>query len=170
VRSAALAVTALASLAACRKGGLPLLERPRQTVEGFSLSQSNKGQPLWDLHAPHAELREDDHESDLELPKLQIYKNGKLASTLTAETGVVDMRTYDVTMSSRVLATSLDDGSTLSTEELKYDGKNGKFRTDKDVLVKKPGGVMRGKGLEANKDLSEIRVFKQSSVFDKAPR
>ena len=80
------------------------------------------------------------------------------------------MRTYDVTMSSRVLATSLDDGSTLSTEELKYDGKNGKFRTDKDVLVKKPGGVMRGKGLEANKDLSEIRVFKQSSVFDKAPR
>lgn len=168
MRTAALALAA-ALAAGCRRSGPRLLLQPRQTLDGFSLSQSYRSQPSWDLHSPHAELPEQSQQAVLESPKLQFYKAGKLASVLTASYGTVGMKDYDVALSTRVVATSLEDGSTLETEELRYSNQRKKFFTEKDVLVKKPAGVLRGRGLEATPDLSEIRIFKQRSEISKAP-
>jgi LPS export ABC transporter protein LptC len=169
VRPAAL-VAVVCLLAACR-GKMPsILERPKQTLDGFALSQSHKGLPVWDLHSPSAELSEDAQTAVLSDPKLQFYKNGKLESTLRAESGAVDMQTQDVVLSSSVVATSISDGGTLLTEHLEYRAKSATFFTDRDVLVKRPGGTLRGKGLEANQDLSQIRIFKQRAELEQAPK
>jgi LPS export ABC transporter protein LptC len=56
-------------------------------------------------------------------------------------------------------------GDTLWCKEMYWDQNTGKFYTEKDVIVKQHNPVAKvyGKGLEANQNLSDIRIFKPQS-------
>ena len=155
--------------AACRKAPIAAQE-PHQALSELSMSQTYRGRPSWDLTAATAVLKESENVAVLAEPRMAFYEDGKLASRLTSLTGLVHTDTQDVRLSSSVVATSLADRTVLRTEELNYSSKRKKLLTDKDVLVKRPGGTLRGRGLEANPDLSEIRIFHQKSLIDEAPR
>jgi LPS export ABC transporter protein LptC len=160
----------LLALSACGKSGDAGHEERRQVMEGLTLSQSEKGEPSWTLKSRHAELREDAKRATLTEPVMEFYKKGKAVSRVTARSGEVDTESHGVRLSSSVVLDSFDDRSRLTTTELFYDSGRGRFTTTADITVKRPEGVLRGKGLEAKPDLSEIRIFDQRSTLSGAPR
>jgi LPS export ABC transporter protein LptC len=160
----------LLTFSACAKRGENAPEERRQTMEGLTLSQSEKGQPSWTLKTRRAILREDDKSASLTEPVMEFYKRGAAVSRVTALEGEVDTDSHDVRLSSSVALDSFEDKSRLTTSVLFYHSKRGLFSTPADILVKRPEGVLRGKGLEAKPDLSEIRIFNQSSTLSGTPR
>jgi LPS export ABC transporter protein LptC len=164
-----LAALLLAS-SACGRSGEAGHEERRQVMEGLTLSQSEKGEPSWTLKSRRAVLREDAKLATLTEPVMEFYKKGKAISRVTALAGEVDTESHGVRLSSSVVLDSFDDRSRLTTTELFYDSARGRFTTTADILVKRPEGVLRGKGLEAKPDLSEIRIFNQSSTLSGAKR
>ncbi len=68
-------------------------------------------------------------------------------------------------LSSSVVLNSFDDHSILTTDALSYSSKDRLFRTDSEVTVRRPEGVVHGRGMEATPDLSEIHLFHQRSVL-----
>lgn len=165
----ALAVLALAACA-CGRSGVPAAQERRQVMEGLTLSQSDKGEPAWTLKSRRAVLREDSRIATLEEPVMEFYKRGKAVSRVTALSGEVETESHDVRLSSSVVLDSFDDRSHLTTTELNYSSARGRFTTAAEITVRRPEGVLRGKGLEAKPDLSEIRIFDQRSVLSGAPR
>lgn len=155
---------------ACKKSGGDAPSERSQVMEGLTLSQSEKGRPAWSLKSRSAILREDSKKASLAEPNMEFYKSGKAISRVTALAGEVDTDTQDVKLSSSVVMDSYDDKSRLTTTELYYSSKRGLFTTPADILIKRPEGVLRGKGLEATPDLSVIRIFNQSSTLSGAPR
>ena len=160
---------ALLACAGCEARREAPREERRQVVEGLSVSQSEKGSPSWTLKSPFAVMREDSKLATLDKPSMEFYRDGKAVSRVTALSGEADMNTHDVRLSSSVVLDSFDDNSRLTTTELLYSSARGKFVTQADILVKRPEGVLRGRGLEASPDLSEIRIFNQRSTFTGAP-
>ena len=160
----ALAAAALCA-AACRRAAPPPPEAQQQTFEGLTLSQSDAGAPSWTLHARRAFLHEDQNRADLEAPVMDFYTDGKASSRVVARGGFVDTLTHDVLLSSGVVVDSFQDHSHLTTEALTYSSKTGMMKTDLPVTIRRPDGVVRGRGLLAKPDLSEMRIFNQRSVL-----
>jgi len=160
----------LLASSACGKSGEDSHAERRQVMEGLTLSQSEKGSPAWTLHSRSAVVREDSKLASLQQPRMEFYKKGKAISLVTALAGEVDTATQDVKLTSSVVMDSYDDKSRLTTSELFYSSKRGLFTTPADILIKRPEGVLRGKGLEATPDLSVIRIFNQSSTLSGAPQ
>ncbi|OGR91449.1 MAG: LPS export ABC transporter periplasmic protein LptC [Elusimicrobia bacterium RBG_16_66_12] len=161
-----LALVALALVAACAPRREPPKEERRQVIDGLTLSQSSSGKPAWTLRSRLAILREDEKLAELSAPAMDFYRLGKVVSRVTARGGTVNTETHDVRLSSSVVLDSLDDRSHLTTEELLYSSARGRFVTSADVQIRRPEGVVRGRGLEATPDLSEIRIYEQRSVLN----
>ena len=167
--------TALAALivvaAGCRSSRVEDARQERsQTMEGLTLSQSEKGAASWTLKSKLAVLREDERRANLDAPAMTFFRDGKAVSRVTALEGVVDTESHDVRLSSSVVLDSYEDKSRLTTTELLYDSKKKRFTTTAEITVKRPEGVLRGRGLEAKPDLSEIRIFNQRSVLTGSPQ
>ncbi|MBI4061790.1 MAG: LPS export ABC transporter periplasmic protein LptC [Elusimicrobia bacterium] len=160
----------LLALSACGKAEEDVQGERRQIMEGLTLSQSEKGQPSWTLKSRHAVLHEDEKRATLAEPVMEFYKYGKAVSRVTARSGEVETESHDVRLSSSVALDSFEDKSRLTTSELLYSSARGLFTTTAEVLVKRPEGALRGRGLEAKPDLSEVRIFDQRSTFSGAPR
>jgi len=157
-------------LGACHSKRAATAEQPSQRLESVEMSQSTLGKPAWRRRARAATLENGDAVALLDAPEVSFYKERKEVSTVSAESGVLQTDTHDVTLSTNVVVRSLEDKSTLKTSELVYSSQKKKFLTDKDVLVTRPGGTLRGRGLEASPDLSDIRIFNQRTVMEKPPR
>ncbi|MBI4371184.1 MAG: LPS export ABC transporter periplasmic protein LptC [Elusimicrobia bacterium] len=167
---AALAALALTA-AACRRGAPPAPpEERREVVEGLILSQSERGRPAWTLRAPLAVMRADDDVALLSDPVMDFHRGGRVVSRARARTGTARTDSHDVRLSSAVVLDSFDDRSRLITEDLLYSASSGRFHTDAKVEVRRPEGVLRGSGLDAAPDLSEIRIRDQRSVLSGTPR
>jgi LPS export ABC transporter protein LptC len=170
VRRGLLASALLLALPACRGKKAAAPQERTQALEGLELRQSEGGRPSWALKAKLAVLREDQKKALLTSPSMEFLRGGKVVSRVTALSGEVTTDTRDVRLSSSVVMDSLEDRSRLFTEELVFDSARKRFRTERDVLVKRPGGELRGKGLEATPDLTEIRIFNQRTRFEERPR
>lgn len=158
---------ALLLFLACAK----VRERPapqgRQMLEEFTMSQSRRGKPAWRLSSRLAILNEDVGRIMLVEPRMEFYQEGRPASRVESLKGEADLETRDVQLSSSVVVTSLDEKSVLRTERLTYSNQRRKFFTDRPVVVKRPGAVLRGQGFEADSDLSRIRIFRQESLISR---
>lgn len=143
---------------------------PLQTLEGFTLRQSAQGTPRWSLKASSARLREEAKEADLSGPVMEFQKEGKPVSRARALRGRVQTETHDVSLSSAVVVESFEERSVLKTEKLDYSSKADLFETDAEVFVTRPDGVLRGRGMKAKPDLSEIRIFHQEAVMSGKPK
>ncbi|OGR49836.1 MAG: LPS export ABC transporter periplasmic protein LptC [Elusimicrobia bacterium GWC2_65_9] len=168
MRRSVLAV--LLAAASCAPRREPAQDGRRQVIEGLTLSQSMGGRPSWTLRSRLAVLHEDEQEAELSAPSMDFYRDGRIVSRVAARGGAVDTEKHDVRLSSSVVVDSLEDHSRLTTEELLYSCARDRFFTSADVRLQSPEGVMRGRGLESSPDLSEIRIFDQSSVLNGKPR
>ena len=156
----AAACLALLGALACRRSQ-PAPTEPVQTMEDFVLDQSVRGQRVWELSARSAVLHEDAGEALLSEPRMRFFRGGRVVSKVGSATGKVLVATHDVFLSSSVVLEALEDRSVLETESLTYSAKRDRFLTEAEVRVRRPEGRLRGRGLEAKPDLSEIRIFNQ---------
>ncbi len=150
--------------AGCRRKAAAAGAEPVQTLHDLTMTQSDRGRPAWRLFSTTARLTEQDHQASLDEPRMSFYQDGKITTKLSAVSGLVQTQTQDVTLSTDVIVRSLSDGSTLTTSRLDYSSQRQKFHTDEPVVVRRPGSVVHGIGMEANRDLSEIRIFHQHAV------
>ena len=150
--------------AACRRAQPIVMLAPQQRLTQLRMSQSQDRETLWNLDARSAAIDDASDQAMLADPQMAFYKAGKLSSRLSAHSGMIAIKSSDITLSSDVVVTSLLDNSVLKTSELLYSSQRRKFHTDKDVLLARPGSVSRGRGLEASPDLSDITIFNQRSV------
>jgi LPS export ABC transporter protein LptC len=163
-------LVALLSAAACAPASPTPRGVRRQTIEGLTLSQSDGGRPAWTLRSRLALLREEENAATLEAPTMEFFRDGRAVSRVTARNGEIQTETHDVKLSSSVVLNSFEDHSILTTEALFYSSKDRLFRTDSEVVVHRPEGVVHGEGMEATPDLSEIRIFHQRSVLSGKPK
>lgn len=155
---------AVAALAGCEHGRPETATtETRQILEGFSLRQSVKGTTSWVLRARLALLHEGSRQVSFSEPRLEFYTGSKLTARAEAERGSTDLGTRDVSLSSAVKVSSLRDGTVLNTENLIYLSSSRKFTTESAVVLNRPGAVLRGRGLSANHDLSELRIRNQTT-------
>lgn len=79
-------------------------------------------------------------------------------NTLTAKTAVRRQEKGTVVARDSVVMLSIKQEK-IETEELTWDEKSGKIRTEKFVKVTKPGEVIYGYGLEADQDFTYWRIL-----------
>ncbi|MBI4425214.1 MAG: LPS export ABC transporter periplasmic protein LptC [Elusimicrobia bacterium] len=153
----------LLTLAGCR--GQPSAARgaPTQEARGFSMTRSQRGAVEWRLDSARATLDETSTRAALEQPRVELFQNGRKATTARARQGELELASQDMRLAGAVVVESLAEGSRLATEELRYSAKSKEFHTDRPVEIRRPGGVMRGRGLTASHDLSVIRVRGQET-------
>ena len=82
----------------------------------------------------------------------------KVENTLTAKNAVRDQEKGLVVARDSVVMRTIKQ-EILETEELTWDEKTAKIRTDKFVKVSKPGEVIYGYGLEAEQDFSYWKIL-----------
>lgn len=133
----------------------------KQVVEGFSISETNKGTPNWVLDASRAEIYEDQKRVLLKSPDIKFYQEGKYSSRLTASSGRINTENYDIWGDSDCVLTTTN-GETLITSNLHYRSDIKKVVTDDNVKLIKPNETIYGKGLEATPDLKSVIIKKQT--------
>ncbi len=127
------------------------------------MSRSESGVPSWKLVASSAVLHESRSEALLSSPFIELFKEGRLNSQVSSQSGLLHTDTQNVTLTGSVLVRSMEDHSTLKTDSLDYLSAKKQFVTDRPVLIERPGSVTRGVGMTASSDLSEVRVHHQES-------
>ena len=139
-------------------------EGATQVIEDLILTQSASGNLLWKLQAEKAQLLEETDQALLSKPRMEFYKPSEgRVSQVTALTGRIQTRSQDVLLSSSVVVVSMRDKATLRTEVLEYSSSQEKLHTQAAVELTRPGSKVRGKGLLATPDLSEVRIFHQEA-------
>jgi LPS export ABC transporter protein LptC len=84
--------------------------------------------------------------------------SGQGRLTCTANLATVDLKTKDVRLEGGVVARS-DQGTELRTEDLQWKAASRRLQTDRPVTVTRGSLVSRGRGLEAETDLEQVRIF-----------
>lgn len=141
--------------------------QPRQVLEGFTLRRSNSGTTSWSLSAKLALLDDRSRIVSLVEPRLEFFSDSRLASKVSSLKGTSDLAGHDVHLSSSVVVNSLEDGAILTSEELTYDSRRQKILTPGRVRLKRAGVLVQGFGLEADPQLTQLRIFHQETVVDK---
>lgn len=140
---------------------------PDQEIDGFSLTQTADGRKLWTLSADHALIYEQADRVEMLKVHLDFFdRDGEVRSTMTSSQGNLLRRTNDMEALGNVVVTARD-GTRLDTERLTWDERAGKIRSDRFVRVTKDKDVMTGVGLEADPDLTNVRVMSDFKAFVK---
>ncbi len=134
-----------------------------QEAKGFSLRRSRAGAVEWRLDSPHAVFEETRARARLESPMIELFKKGKIETKARAEKGEIDLNTQDTLLTGAVLVENTAEKISLKTDQLQYIASAKEFRTERPVEIRRPEGVMRGRGMTANHDLTEIHVKKQET-------
>ncbi len=141
---------------------------PQQKLEDFRLIATEGGVKTWELEAQAAQIYEKIKKTYLQDFKTSIYEEGKLASVLSAQRGILDMATNNMEAMGNVIVTSAK-GSCLETEELYYLSSTGKekkgmFVTEEFVKITEPDRVTTGYGLEIDTTLENGKIKRDVKV------
>lgn len=143
--------------------------RADQEIDGFSLTQTRDGTRLWVLTADNALVFE--RADQVELTDLRIdffTEEGDVRSTLTADKGFLSRRTNDMEVRGDVVVYAAD-GTVLTTETLSWNERTERIESDERVRVTKGSDVMTGIGVEADPDLTNIRVKSEFRAYVRTP-
>ncbi len=149
--------------------GIPI---PQQKLEDFRLVVTEGGIKTWELEAHAAQIYEKIKKTYIQDFKTSIYEEGKLASILSAQRGILDIATNNMKATGNVVVTSTK-GSRLETEELYYlsseePEKIGKFVTEEFVKITEPDRITTGYGLKIDSDLENAKIKRDVKVKVKA--
>ena len=71
----------------------------------------------------------------------------------------------DVILEGDVFIEAHGEKVTLKTQRLEYVAKTDRIRTEEEVIIERPGAVVKGKGMEADSALNDISIFHQETVL-----
>ncbi len=138
---------------------------PVQKIVGLDMLQTQNGDPTWRLRSPNAHVFEKTGEAELETPHMEFLEKNTTVSRITAKHGDLILETKDMVLTDNVVAHSLKDQTTLETTLLRYSSARKKIHTEREVVITKDGGRMRGTNFEANPDLSEISLKNHQTLL-----
>ncbi len=127
----------------------------KEEAVGFSLTATTKGARDWELNAEKAVSYED--RIIVYTIRLDFYRNKKIYSTLTADSGIYFGETDNMKAFGDVKVVTKE-GKNLETSELEWLNKESKIRTDKEIKITEQDKTIIGKGLESNPDLTCIKI------------
>ena len=145
---------------------------PQQKLKDFRLIATEGGVKTWEMEASAAQIYEKIRKTYIQDFKTSIYEEGKLASILSAQRGILDIATNNMKATGNVVVTSTK-GSRLETEELYYlsseeKEKKGKFVTEEFVKITEPDRITTGYGLKIDSDLENAKIKRDVKVKVKA--
>lgn len=144
---------------------------PEVTLREIHMIETREGARLWELWADRAEVHERDGYTVLSREhrpvEVTLYSNQDRL-TCSADRAWVDLKTKDVRLEGGVIARS-DQGTELRTEELQWLAASRRVKTDRPVVVSRGGLVSRGRGLEAETDLEQVRIFQNITSQLRSP-
>jgi LPS export ABC transporter protein LptC len=93
--------------------------------------------------------------------------SGGFVSILTARTGEMEQTSQEMVARGDVFVRGRD--ATIKTEELHYDPRANRIFSDQPTVINQQGNVIRGKGVESDPALSEIKIRSGSAVLRSEP-
>lgn len=127
-------------------------------IKGFTLSETQAGRPVWELHAATAWRVPRDTQTHLEEVEVLFYdREGNRDSRLTSRRGRVDESTGVMTATDDVRLVSVR-GDTLTTQELSYYKDQDLVRGPGSVRLAKPDRILTGFEFEAKPDLTTYEI------------
>jgi len=137
---------------------------PRMEIQDFKLVQTTGERKQWELSAHEALEYEKEEQIEVRQTDIKFFKeDGKLALTLKAAQGLVDLTSKNIRVAGAVEAFT-PDGMKLKTDSLQWLAKEEKLLTDDRVIVVKEGMRIEGRGLEADAGLGIIQVKRDVRV------
>lgn len=136
-------------------------------MKGFTLTQTERGRKQWILHSVRAEVS-DAGAVEMKTPKIDIYKGEKVMTKVQSSSGTYDAASQNVRLTGDVIVLTDDPKSgptRLETDQMDYLNAKQRFETDRPVVIKRKTSTVRGRGMSANHDLSEIRIMNQEATF-----
>jgi len=94
-------------------------------------------------------------------------ETGAFVSLLTAQTGEMDQSSRKMIARGNVFVRGRD--STIKTEELHYDPQGNRIYSQVETEINQRGNVIRGRGVESDPALKEVRVQGGSAVLRSEP-
>jgi LPS export ABC transporter protein LptC len=139
----------------------PAQTAPEVTLRQIHMIETREGAKLWELWADRADVHDREGYTVLSRERrpveVTLYSSqGHL--TCTANRATVDLQSKDVRLEGGVIARS-DQGTELRTEELRWLAASRRVQTDRPVTLSRGALVSRGRGLEAETDLEQVRIF-----------
>jgi len=130
--------------------------RGEQEIERFQIIETRWGKKSFVLSA---ELLEERGDTTLVFQfTVDFYdEKGEIVSTLVADSGVILKKTGDMIALGNV-EVKTKEGAVLNTVELHWIEDRKKIVTEKEVVIKKEGKLLKGKGLISDPGLKHIEI------------
>lgn len=142
----------------------PDAEAPAQILKNFEMQDIQGGVRSMLLQSVEGKIFEQQHMAELKMPSVTFYKHGAVSSVMTSPSGRVNMETHQIEAWGGVTVVT-PDSATLTTERLQYDPKLKKILSKEAVHLEKPDSITDGVGLEADPDLTVVKIGKQHVRF-----
>lgn len=163
MRSLLAAVLLLSAACSNPVEGTP--EEGFQIMEDFTMTQTVDQRPLWKLKSPTARITMEGS-ARLKKPEIMFFRNGKHASTAHALVARITSGSRDITLEGDVFIEAHEEEISLETQKLYFSAKEDRIRSDVEVIIRRPGAVVRGMGMEADSALNDITIFHQETVLE----
>jgi LPS export ABC transporter protein LptC len=164
-------VVMLLALGACTREPPPVRlapvmqgeEAPTFFFEGFRMVSTRAGETEWEFESQTAQIYEKKHAARARDIKVIYWQKGRVVSTLTACHGFLRTDSKDIRAEENVVMVS-EEGTTLRTERLDWDQKAGLIKTDLPVTVERAQDILTGIGLEADRELKNIKILAEVKI------
>ena len=131
---------------------------PDQVVDRFVLTETVVGAPQWSVTAPQA-IEVAGGTITILRPRLVTYEeNGEIASTLQADTAIVNRLTHDMRAHGHVVMRNTN-GVTVQADSLSWLNAARQVRTLSTVRIRKGESVLYGRGFESDANLHSYRIL-----------
>ncbi len=147
-------------------------EEPVSQTYGFYYLYTDSGKTKAEIRAPYVKETFEDkerHITQTEFPKgidVKFYNSqGEIESTLRANYAKIYDKQTKAYAKGNVVLVNVKEGNRLETEELFWERKTDKIRTDKTVRITTQEEVLVGKGLEATTDFKYYKLKKITGTF-----
>jgi len=140
---------------------------PSQILKNFEMQDIHDGVTSMRLVSIEGQVYDQEHLADVSKPIVTFYKLGKESSVMNAPFGKVYLLTHAVEAWGGVTVVNVD-STTLTTDRLTYDPQRQKIISKDAVRIEKPDSITEGIGLEADPDLTHIKMGRQRVRLKKA--
>ena len=130
---------------------------PSQVLKDFQMQDIQDGVKTMVVDSIQGRLVDKDQIAEVDQPVVTFFKQGKVSSVLHAPQGRIQMNTHEVLAWGGVNVVT-PDSATLTTDRLRYDPKTQHLVTEDPVHLEKPDSITDGIGMDAEPDLSRVKI------------
>jgi len=153
--------------AACSNKETPFSDEDSgvQTATRVVMYEAAFGLHNWVLEADGASFSETDEEISLTNPQIIFKKDDKEVSRIRGDKGSFSVQKNLIVLEGNVDGKDIKENVSIKTDLLNYDMTAKKIWTDRKFTLTRNGVTVRGQGLRANGDLTEIEITKQTTTL-----